>query len=132
MKWPLVWREDYDEACRVIRRLETTLAELRARNEESLRHANDALHIIERLTIPAVAVTPPNLAPALPEAKRDELTEAIELSAGHDKSLQRHLTRWAKQQQLDGVKDHDIIQSVIHWHNANEWDGDVSDVPNFI
>jgi hypothetical protein len=124
LKWPLVWREDYDEACATIRHLERTIIEERARFVESQRMANELLALLK----PPPQITPRNLEPlAVPQ--KDEVAEAIELAAGYDKSLARHLTRWAKQQQIDGMKEHDIIQSIIHWRNANEWDGDDSDVP---
>lgn len=125
MKWPLVWREDYDEACAAIRDLERTVIEERARLSDSQRLANELLALLK----PPPQITGRNLEPlAVPQ--KDEIAEAIELAAGYDKSLARHLTRWAKQQQLDGVKEYDIIQSIIHWRNANEWDGDETDVPN--
>ena len=62
----------------------------------------------------------------LPIAKRDEIADAIELAAGNDSALQRHLNRFAKTQKLDGASEHDIIQAIIHWRSD---DGDLDNMP---
>ncbi len=56
----------------------------------------------------------------LPIAQRDEIADAIELAAGNDGALQRHLNRFAKQQKLDGASEHDIIQAIIHWRSDDD------------
>jgi hypothetical protein len=133
VKWPLVWREDYDDACRSLRQLEVTIYELRAHSDALLKETarlTDLLHLV-LLTPEPKADTKPVLAP-LPVPQKDEVAEAVELAAGTDTALARHLGRWAAQQKLDGMKEHDIIQSLLHWRGANEWDGSDADAPSFL
>lgn len=127
MRWPLVWRATYDEAYAAARLLEQELHASRALHVEAQRMCNELLALLK--PPPPLPVATRILEP-LSAPPRDEIAEAIDLSAGTDKALARHLGRWAKQQQLEGAKEHDIIQAIIHWHNANEWDGE--DEPGYL
>src|SRR5262252_6610886 len=101
MRWPWVSRATYDDA--------------NARADRAIAQTGDAIRMTERAYDLIEKFLPSNsasgvqqfpagkpLAP-LPLAERDEVADAIELAAGADKSLARHLSRWAKKQQLDGM-----------------------------
>src|SRR5262245_7978157 len=129
MQWPWVSRAAYDELGR-------SLARAMAQTDEALKMAERSAELAYR-AIDRLAATTPQTAERLPMVPlapplRDEISEAIDLAAGPDKALARHLARWAKQQQLDGAKEHDIIQSILHWHSATEWDGTSEDAPSRI
>jgi len=81
----------------------------------------------ERASPPQLAVVKPTFTPPM----RDEVAEAIDLVSGTDSSLARHLHRYAQQQKLDGVREHDIIQAILHWR-ADEWEGEPSDMPGVL
>jgi hypothetical protein len=131
MKWPLVWRETYDELLVINERLQYDARHALERLAEAQRFAADALRALtQRPASPSenAHISKP-LPQALPARQKDELQEAIELAAGVDSALARHLQRWSQQQKLDGAKEHDIIQAILHWKTADVWDGDTDDVP---
>ena len=132
MTWPLVWRSTYD---RTIRELTESKTRGAAAEHTLIMVLDRWVHFNEMLLagmVPAPKAVSTNkpLPMAVPE--RSEIADAIELSAGGDRALARHLEKWAKQQRLDGMKEHDIIQSIIHWRNAAVWDGDTDDAPAFL
>jgi len=130
MKWPWVSRATYDHLNEITDRCLVQSREALRMAEQANVLSRDILGTLERLIVPrgTSQVTTPNPLPiAVPE--RNDLTEAIELASGTDRGLARHLTRWAKEQALDGVKERDIIQSILHWPRATEWDGEPGDVP---
>ena len=120
-------RRSYDELNQVVVRALVQSADAIKMAERSTELAHRAIDRLAGATpqpverVPLAALAPP---------LRDEISEAIDLAAGPDKALARHLARWAKQQQLDGAKEHDIIQSILHWHSATEWDGTADDAPS--
>jgi len=127
MKWPWVTRETYEEQLRRAERAEAAV-------QSAVRLADQSTSIVNAL------IAKLDRAPAVPEGQtrnplplatpeRNDVTEAIELASGNDRGLARHLTRWAKQQALDGMKEREIIQSILHWPRATEWDGEPDDVP---
>ncbi|HKA58436.1 MAG TPA: hypothetical protein VKD28_07460 [Gemmatimonadales bacterium] len=129
MKWPWVTRETYEEQLRRADRAEAAM-------QSAVRLADQSTSILNAL----IARLDRSLPPAPPEGQarnplplatpeRNDVTEAIELASGNDRGLARHLTRWAKQQALDGMKEREIIQSILHWPRATEWDGEPDDVP---
>ena len=130
MKWPWVSRSIYDLAV-----AQTNLAI--AQTAEAIRMAERAneLTTVAFTTLDRIAAPRPvpegHVRNPLPLAtpERNDVTEAIELASGNDRGLARHLTRWAKQQALDGMKEREIIQSILHWPRATEWDGEPDDVP---
>jgi hypothetical protein len=63
-----------------------------------------------------VAMTP------LPAKPRDDVQDAIELQAGSDTMLARHLQRWAKRQKLDGVEELAIVKQIMHWQSGEDAD----------
>lgn len=146
MRWPFVSGSTYDTAVEEIRELHQHLQDTRARLAEAQRLAAAVMGQVTKLCDTMLAnyqelrVSGANLPPPpppqprtpLPVPARDEIADAVELSAGNDAALARHLSRWAKQQRLDGMKEHDIIQSIIHWRSATEWDGSAEDVPSFL
>ena len=127
MRWPWVSRASYDA-------LDQRLLRALAQTDDALKMAERSADLTLRMIDRLAAATPPPVERLpmvqLPPPLRDEISEAIDLAAGPDKALARHLARWAKQQQLDGGKEHDIIQSILHWHSATEWDGTADDAPS--
>lgn len=120
MKWPLVWRRHYDQACAAIRALEQTVAIDRALLTSALRSNDRLIDSMIAKASPAeggrVALAP------MKKPERDEVFDAIELQAGNDVTLRRHLTRWAKTKQLEGVEPTEIINAVLHWQADDEND----------
>lgn len=58
--------------------------------------------------------------PAPQPAKRDDMAEVIDLKAGHDLSLKRHLWSYVKQQRRDKVDETAIMNAVLHWQDDEE------------
>lgn len=70
---------------------------------------------------------PPSASPIVPQAtlpkkERDDVFDAIELQAGNDSTLKRHLTRWAKTRQLEGMDPTEIINAILHWQSEDDGD----------
>jgi len=134
MRWPLAWAKDLDEAARNIRQLEQNVVGWRSAHDTLAKRTAFVESLLQQMLdryAPRIQVTPANLEPLKPPM-RDEISEAIDLAAGTDKSLARHLARWAKQQQLDGMKEYDIIHAIMHWSGADEWDGSAEDAPSVL
>jgi len=131
MKWPWVSRATYDDLQRICDRLIAQTTDAIRMAERSHEITSAVLDKLEAILKPRGNEESGSSRNPLPMAvpERNDLTEAIELASGTDKGLARHLTRWAKQQQLDGMKERDIIHSILHWPRATEWDGEPGDVP---
>jgi len=127
MKWPWVSRGHLEDVRHVADRAFTQSADAIRMAEHATNLALRMLTVLEHPATPK-QVTERNPLPIATPAQSD-LLEAIDLASGTDKGLARHLSRWAKQQALDGMKERDIIQSILHWPRASEWDGEPDDVP---
>lgn len=136
MKWPWVSRETYEQALHEIRVLERNVQDARfdaehwfRTNDKTSCAFTDLLEKYHSLKLHGAALgVPPQTAvqPLAPKA-RDEVFEAIELQAGGDRSLQRHLSKWAAMKKLEGMEPLEIINQVLHWHSAD--DDDFSEDP---
>jgi len=129
MSWPWVTRRTHDDLMRLTERLQDDLRVAHQCLAESQRHCAQLMHV---LTPPKPSESPhvkSTMLVPLPTPERDEIEEAIELAAGTDSALARHLGRWSKKAKLDGAKERDIINSILHWKTADVWDGDTNDTP---
>ena len=130
MRWPWVSRAAYTDLTRATERSFAQCADAIRMAERATELALGMMAKLDRfIPAPSTEVTPRNPLPVAAPPHND-LTEAIELASGTDRGLARHLTRWAKEQALDGMKERDIIQSILHWPRATEWDGEPDDVPD--
>jgi len=130
MKWPWVSRSTYDELNRIADRAIQQTAEAIHMAERANALTTTAFVTLDRIAAPRPAPEGQARNPLpLATPERNDVTEAIELASGNDRGLARHLTRWAKQQALDGMREREIIQSILHWPRATEWDGEPDDVP---
>lgn len=59
----------------------------------------------------------------LPIPEPDDLDVAIELQAKGDRALARHLSGWAKKEELEGKDKTDIMNRILHWQEVADWDG---------
>jgi len=131
MRWPLVSRRTYNEEVQLNHDLHQLMHEFNIRLAEAQRHAAQSMALLAaRASAPPSPPTLVKESPPLPIPPRDEIAEAIELASGVDRHLARHLAKWAAEQKLDGMTEHDIIQAILHWHTADEWDGDPKSTPS--
>jgi hypothetical protein len=114
MMWPFVSRRGYDEACAAIRRLEENVQYERAVAQAASARFDTLLGMYHELKLQGASTPPAPLAP-MPRPERDDVFDAIELQAGNDPTLKRHLTRWARTKKLEGINPTDIINAVLHW-----------------
>ena len=119
MPW---WNRKQQRPREIDPRMVDRLEYVTQRLDERINDLGDLIHLVMARTAalpPAVTLAKPD---ALPVAQKDEVEEHIELAAHGDRALHRHLQQWAKQQRLDGAKEHDIISSLLHWPSVNEWE----------
>lgn len=115
MPWPWVRRREYDrvvEQGQACERARHELATLAQRDHDLVDSLLEKYHALRW-----AGAEHPVARVALPVAQRTDLQDAIELMAGADTSLARHLHRFAKQQALDGVGTLDIVQQILHWQD---------------
>lgn len=106
------------------------LAELvryeRDQNLAAARHYAELLEKYHALRAAGAAIPTPTI--PLQQKDRDDVLDAIELQAGNDRGLSRELQRWAKRQQLNGVSDVEIVKSIMHWEDPDDFD-DIGLIP---
>lgn len=99
----------------VVRRYDAWLA-------AETRRYDSLMSMYHTLKVQGAVAAPPSIAPQVMLAKqeRDDVFDAIELQAGGDTTLRRHLTRWAKTRQLEGMDPTEIINAILHWQSDDD------------
>jgi len=121
MPWPWVSRRSYDELMHVTERLQEDLRISHQCLAEAQRHSSQLIAALRPVPMSTrIEVPPPQ---PLPVAKKDEVQEAIEVTARDNTLLARHLGREALRQKMEGADETEIINSILHWR-PDAWGGD--------